>query len=73
MFNRKYFFTVESLATLRAQRREAGLVTVVSGFVHHRSFFSNPEKVRQFVLKKVANPEIGFNEDEILMTSLARV
>lgn len=73
MFKRTCFFTVESLPTLRSARRNAGLVTCVSGFVTHRSIFSNPEEVQRFVLKKVADPERDFNEGEFLMTALARV
>ncbi len=48
-------------------------ITVVTGFVYHRSFFSNPEKVKNFVLDKVANKNLDFHKHEIILSSLSRV
>jgi hypothetical protein len=73
MFKRVYFFTVESLPPLRLLRRGVGKTTLVSGYVSHRSFFSDPEKAGAYALKKVVNPLLDFNEGEIILTSLARV
>lgn len=71
MFNRTYFFTIESLPPLRKERIDKGLITCASGFVHYRSFFSNPERCKECALKQVIND--GLIDDKVMMTSMARV
>ena len=73
MFKRMYFFTAESIPTLRQKRINNNKITFVSGFVHHNSFFSDPEKAKDYTIKKIINMDIGLNAGEIIMTGFSRV
>jgi len=74
MIKRQYFFTIEVIPPLRAERIEQGKVTIVSGFVHNRSFFSNPEKTKYLAMKKVCKlKDLDLNEEIIIATGFTRV
>ena len=73
MINRTYFFKIESLPTLRKERRAKGQLTCVTGFTSYRSFFAKPEKIKYTLIRKMAMPEKSFYELETMLTGFNRI
>lgn len=74
MIKRTYFFKVESLQKIQAERRSLGKITCCTAFISYRSWFPVDNNILfEWIMNKAESKENDFIRGEIILTSISKL